>query len=213
MADKKVIGKNILLANVRLAYPYVFEPATDPDTKKKKDEYTCTVLLPPEFDTTELEATIMEVACSYFGITPQEATELFSKPRGSGLGYPILGPTAKFKPNEPKDWLPKGHLYILGKQKLQDKQGNPLEVHVVDRAKNKITDRSEIYGGIYANVVCFVMAYDSMGNKGVSVRLNVVQKIGDGERIGGGNAMGLLPSIETPEKSLMDQLDEVFPAA
>jgi len=48
----------------------------------------------------------------------------------------------------------------------------------------------------------------------VTVRLNVIQKIADGERIGGGGSgVDMLDTLESPEQSLMDQLDEVFPAA
>lgn len=204
-SSNKPVGKTVVIRNVILAYPAVFKPAIDPATNKASDEYRCNLILSPDEDYSELEETILEVAMAYFGKTASEVTKQFQQARG-GLGYPIL--------DGEKKWLPEGHRYIIGKKKIQDSNGNPMTITVVDGAKREITDPKQIYGGCHANVVAYVTAYDQMGNKGVSIRLNVIQKIADGERIGGGGSgVDMLDTLETPEQSLMDQLDEVFPAA
>ena len=56
---------------------------------------------------------------------------------------------------------------------------------VVDRRAKPITDRSDFYSGALARVTYAVWAYDSNGNKGVTLLLNNVQKIKDGERLSG----------------------------
>jgi len=56
---------------------------------------------------------------------------------------------------------------------------------VVDRRAKPITDRSEFYSGALARVTYAVWPYDSNGNKGVTLLLNNVQKIKDGERLSG----------------------------
>jgi hypothetical protein len=205
MPSNKPVGKTIVIRNVTLAYPAVFKPAIDPATNKPSDEYRCNLILSPDEDYSELEEAILEVAMSFFGKTASEVTKQFQQQRG-GLNYPIL--------DGEKKWLPEGHRYIIGKKKVQDSNGNPMTITIVDGAKREITDPKKIYGGCLANVVAYVTAYDQMGNKGVTVRLNVIQKIADGERIGGGGSgVDMLDTLESPEQSLMDQLDEVFPAA
>lgn len=56
---------------------------------------------------------------------------------------------------------------------------------VVDRQLNKIIDQSEVYSGCYAKVSMRAFAYDTSGNKGISFGLNNVQKVEDGEPLGG----------------------------
>ena len=57
---------------------------------------------------------------------------------------------------------------------------------VFDRLKIQITDEEEVYSGCYARVVLNAYAYDQKGNKGVTFGLQAVQKLGEGERFGGG---------------------------
>jgi hypothetical protein len=57
---------------------------------------------------------------------------------------------------------------------------------VVDAAKQAITNPEVIFGGCYGRAVLTFLPYNE-GSKGVSARLKAVQKIKDGERIGGGD--------------------------
>lgn len=57
---------------------------------------------------------------------------------------------------------------------------------VVDRKLNLILDPGEVYSGCYARVNVNLYPYDSNGNRGIAVGLNSVQKIADGEMLGGG---------------------------
>ena len=58
---------------------------------------------------------------------------------------------------------------------------------VIDRMKNEILDPLEVYSGCYARVNVSFYPYNFDGNKGVAVGLNAVQKIADGEPLGGGS--------------------------
>lgn len=55
---------------------------------------------------------------------------------------------------------------------------------VVDSRVNPITDRSEVYSGIWARVSMAAFCYNTQGNKGVSFGLNHVQKVRDDEPFG-----------------------------
>jgi hypothetical protein len=56
---------------------------------------------------------------------------------------------------------------------------------LVDRDRNPILDRSEIYSGIYARFSINFYAFNSNGNRGVACGLNNVQKLADGAPLGG----------------------------
>lgn len=56
---------------------------------------------------------------------------------------------------------------------------------IVDRNVRPILDRSEIYSGVYAYVSLSFYAFNTNGNKGVACGLGNIQKIRDGERLGG----------------------------
>ena len=56
---------------------------------------------------------------------------------------------------------------------------------VVDAQKNDIIDKSELYSGCYGRVSIIPAAYNVDGNKGIKFYLNNVQKLADGEPLGG----------------------------
>ncbi|OPZ88317.1 MAG: hypothetical protein BWY74_03194 [Firmicutes bacterium ADurb.Bin419] len=56
---------------------------------------------------------------------------------------------------------------------------------IVDREVNPILDRSELYSGVYARVSINFYSFNSNGNKGVACGLGNIQKIRDGEPLGG----------------------------
>ena len=56
---------------------------------------------------------------------------------------------------------------------------------IVDRTVKPILDRSEVYSGCYARVSLNFYAFNSNGNKGVACGLGNIQKVRDGEPLGG----------------------------
>lgn len=70
---------------------------------------------------------------------------------------------------------------------------------VVDRLVDPIVEPGDIYSGMFAYVSLNAFAYEVEGSKGVSFGLNNVQKVRDGERLGGG---------PTDPEDDFDQLDE-----
>lgn len=60
--------------------------------------------------------------------------------------------------------------------------------NVVDLNLQPILEATEIYSGMYANVGVTFFAYNAPQNKGIGVGLENVQKIADGEPLGGGRA-------------------------
>lgn len=56
---------------------------------------------------------------------------------------------------------------------------------IVDKALNPIMSRSEVYSGVYARVSVNFYAFNSNGNRGIACGLGNIQKIRDGEPLGG----------------------------
>lgn len=56
---------------------------------------------------------------------------------------------------------------------------------LVDQQVNPIFDRSEVYSGVYGRVSLSFYAFNSNGNKGVACGLGNIQKVKDGEPLGG----------------------------
>ncbi len=56
---------------------------------------------------------------------------------------------------------------------------------IVDRRVQPILDRSEVYSGVYARVSVNFYAFNSNGNKGIACGLGNIQKVRDGEPLGG----------------------------
>ena len=56
---------------------------------------------------------------------------------------------------------------------------------IVDKNVNPILGRSEVYSGVYARVSITFYAFNTNGNRGVACGLGNIQKIRDGEPLGG----------------------------
>ena len=56
---------------------------------------------------------------------------------------------------------------------------------IVDAARNPIIEHSEVYSGVYGRASVNFYAFNSNGNRGIACGLNNLQKISNGEPLGG----------------------------
>ena len=56
---------------------------------------------------------------------------------------------------------------------------------VVDANRNEILDKSEVYSGVYGRASITFYAFNANGNRGIACGLNNLQKLRDGEPLGG----------------------------
>ena len=56
---------------------------------------------------------------------------------------------------------------------------------IVDADRNPILTRSEVYSGVYGRASISFYAFNSSGNKGIACGLNNLQKLRDGDPLGG----------------------------
>ena len=151
--------------NTRLSYFHGWEPIS---INGGTEKYSVSVLVPKN-DKKTLDAidraidTAIEEGIAKFG---------GKKPNKSAIKLPLRdGDT------ERDDEAYKGHWFINANSKSAPQ--------IVDRAVRSILDRGEVYSGCYARVSLNFFAFNSNGNKGVACGLGNIQKVRDGEPLGG----------------------------
>jgi hypothetical protein len=104
-----------------------------------------------------------------------------SKLKGNGKSVPPLAtlktPMRDGDLERPDDPAYEGHWFVNA--------NSSTAPGVVDINRQPIIDTSEIYSGVYARVSLSFYAFNSNGNKGIACGLQNIQKVRDGESLGG----------------------------
>jgi len=179
----------MMLKNVRLSYANLFEAK---ENKSGDLRYSTALLIPkdhPQID--DLIANVNKVGEEKFG----KKWETMVKKNGLPVKDADEDGSADDKPEY------EGQFYINTSSKRRPQ--------VVDRQVQPILDDSEIFSGCYANVSIAIFAFDVPENKGVSFGLNNVQKVKEGERLGGApNADEEFEAMEDDDFEAMEDDDE-----
>lgn len=157
---KVITGKN-----TRLSYFHGWEPTS---INGGPERYSVSVLIPKDDKETikaindAVDAAIEEGIAKFGG----------KKPNKAAIKLPLRdGDT------EREDEAYAGHWFINANSKTAPQ--------IVDKAVKPILDRDEVYSGCYARVSLNFYAFNSNGNKGIACGLGNIQKIRDGESLGG----------------------------
>lgn len=157
--------KVITGVNTRLSYFHGWEPTS---INNGPERYSVSVLIPKSDTETvkaineAIDAAIEEGVAKFGGKKPNKAT----------IKLPLRdGDT------ERDDEAYKGHYFINA--------NSTTPPQIVDKYVKPILDRNEVYSGCYARVSLNFYAFNSNGNKGVACGLGNIQKIRDGESLGG----------------------------
>ena len=156
----------VVTGKARLSYAHVWEPASVNGSTPK---YSVSVIIPKnDTDTVNrinaaIEAAIIEGVGKFGG----------KKPNKAALKLPLRdGDT-----DRPDDEAYRNAFFI--------NCNSTTAPQIVDRSVQPILDREEVYSGCYARVSINFYAYNSSGNKGIAAGLGNIQKIADGEPLGG----------------------------
>lgn len=160
----------------RLSYPHLFTPKAP---NEKADPKYSAVLLIPKSDTATVERVQTAIqAAVHDGVERRIFTQAIDP---AHTKYPPLRdgdlPNESGEPRGPEFT---GHWFI-STSSPQDRKPS-----IVDGQLNKIIDQSEVYPGMYVNMAIEFYPYAQSGNKGISASLVGVQKVKDGEKLGGG---------------------------
>lgn len=176
MASTKVVtGK------VRLSYAHLFEPYSINGSEPKYS----TMILIPKSD----KETFAKIEAA------QKAAAEAGKDKFNGKVPTNLRTTLR-DGDEEQDTVAEPHYAGHYFMNVSSKQ----RPGVVDKDLNPILDNSEIYSGCYARVSLNFFAYNTAGNKGISAGLNNVQKLADGDPLGGAGT--------SPESDFGDDYDD-----
>lgn len=155
---------------VRLSYAHLFEPFSPNEEQDKK--YS-TVILVPKKD----KKTIADIERA------QQAALEAGKDSRFGGKIPRNWKNT-FRDGDTDDAVDHetnpeyaGHMFMTVSSKTRP--------GIIDRQKMEILDSSEVYSGCYARISMNAFPFNTQGNKGVSFGLNHVQKVRDGEMLGG----------------------------
>lgn len=158
----------IVTGKVRLSYVHLFEPYSQDDSSEEK--YSC-VLLIPKTD----KATLAKVDKAIKAATEQGKNSKFDGKVPNNLQLTLHDGDEEGDLEKNPEY--EGNMYMSVSSKT--KPG------IVDQAVNPILDSTEIYSGCYARVSLNAFPYNYKGKKGISFGLNHVQKLADGDFLGG----------------------------
>lgn len=157
----------VMTGKVRLSYANLLKPKAQEEGKTPK--YSVLLLIPKSDTKTvtaikqAIEAAKEEGKASWGGKVPP------------GLKIPLRdGDTERDSP----EYV--GHWFINASSIRAPK--------IVDAKVDPIIDPNEIYSGMYAKVILNFYPYVQSGNRGVAAGLGNIQKVADGEPLGGSSA-------------------------
>ena len=165
MSTAKKATTKVVTGIVRLSYANVWEPASINGSKPK---YSVSLII-PKGDTktiadinSAIDAAIQDGAAKFGGKIPNKAA----------LKLPLRDGDI-----ERDDEAYKGSYFVNA--------NSTTAPEVVDRSLQRILDRNEVYSGCYARVSINFYAFNSNGNRGIACGLGNIQKVRDGEPLGG----------------------------
>lgn len=157
----------------RVSYPNVFKPRRN--ELNGKDEYSVVALFKKGEDLSKLKKLVQEAAEKEFGKDPKKWPK--------NMRSPFRDQAERSKVNEEtgQEYLPDG--YEAGAIFINLKSAH--KPGVVDGQVQPILDEAEFYPGCYAIASVNAYAYNQKGNAGVSLGLQNIQKVAEGEPFGG----------------------------
>ena len=165
MSTNQKSTTKVVTGIVRLSYANVWEPASINGSNPK---YSVSLIIPKGDTKTitdinaAIDAAIQEGAAKFGGKIPNKAA----------LKLPLRDGDI-----ERDDDAYKGSYFVNA--------NSTTAPEVVDRSLQRILDRNEVYSGCYARVSINFYAFNSNGNRGIACGLGNIQKVRDGEPLGG----------------------------
>ena len=169
-ANKNAVNPAKVITGVcRLSYANIWQAKSINGGAPK---YSASVLI-PKGDTKTLAKVKAAILAAY--------EEGEAKLKGNGKTAPALAslktPLRDGDTERPDDEAYAGHWFINANSNTAP--------GVVDANREPIYDTSEIYSGVYARVSLSFYAFNSNGNRGIACALQNIQKVRDGEALGG----------------------------
>ena len=155
--------------DTRWSYVNVWEPKAPFEGAKAK--YSVCLLI-PKTDTEVVEDIKASIKAAY-----KEGESVLkgngkSVPDLKDIAYPLYDGDVK----RPDDPAYAGHYYLNAK--------SDTAPQIVDANKERITEKEDVYSGVYGRATITFYPFNKNGQKGIACGLNNLQKIRDGEPLG-----------------------------
>lgn len=162
----------VTTGKARLSYEHLFQPYAHQQNQEAK--YSVTILVPK----TDI-ATKSRIDAAIAAATQNGISKCWNGVKPPIVAIPVYdGDGVRPTSGEPFGDECKG-CWVFTASSKQPPQ-------VVDLNLNPIINASEVYSGCYARVNVNFFPYNSNGKRGIGCGLNAVQKLEDGEPLGGG---------------------------
>lgn len=170
MSDKKktTLATKVITGKGRLSYAYVWSPHKSDDDDEAK--YSTRFMIPKEDTDTVRKIKAAIKAAADIGMKKYWGGELPKK-------FKIPLRDGDLEADEKSEEL-RGHWFFNATSNRAP--------GIVDAKRRPITDEDEVYSGCYARLSINMFPFDTKGSKGVGCGLNNIQKLEDGEHLGGG---------------------------
>ena len=159
----------VITGEVRLSYANLWEPKSINGGAPK---YSVSIII-PKIDTRTIGKVKAAIEAAY--------REGETKLKGNGKTVPALSalktPLRDGDTERPDDEAYADSYFINA--------NSATAPGIVDSACETILERSQIYSGVYARASVNFFAFNSNGNKGIACGLNNIQKLRDGDPLGG----------------------------
>lgn len=159
----------VVTGEVRLSYANVWEPKSINGSAPK---YSVSIII-PKSDTATIKKIESAIETAY--------QEGLTKLKGSGKSVQSLA-SLKTPLRDGDIDRPDDEVYVNSFFVNANSASAP---GIVDKTCQTILDTSEVYSGVYARVSINFYAFNNNGNKGIACGLNNIQKLRDGEPLGG----------------------------
>lgn len=177
--QKEKSPTKVITGKVRLSYVHLFEPYGDGDDKK----FSVVALIPKTDKATIRDILAAQKAALADGMQKQKFGSLTTAEKRAIAAETIPDSfTNTLRDGDEEADLERnpeyaGHMFM--NVSARTKPG------IVDRALEPIVDSTEVYSGCYARLSINAFPFNTQGNKGISFGLNHVQKVADGDFLGG----------------------------
>lgn len=159
----------VITGPVRLSYANVWEPKSINDGEAK---YSVSLVI-PKSDKATIDKIKAAIQAAYEDGEDKLKGKSKSKPSLKGLKTPLRDGDEE----RPDDEVYKDCYFVNANSKSAPQ--------IVDQRVQPILDQNEVYSGCYARVSITFYAFNSNGNKGIACGLGNIQKVRDGEPLGG----------------------------
>lgn len=160
----------VTTGQVRLSFVHLFQPHANQPGQEPK--YSTTILI-PKSDV----ATMQRINAAIAAAIEKGVAGLWNGARPPQPKTPIWDGDGVRQNGEPFGPECKGHWVLTASSKTQQQ--------IVDLNMNPIIDQTQVYSGMYARVNINFFPFSNSGNRGIGAGLGPVQKIADGEPLGG----------------------------